>query len=288
MAHSLGNMVVSSMIQDHGLTVSKYLMCNSAVPTEAYDPDPSLRVPQLVHPDWEEYPTNTWTASYHSLFDGFPDDDRRHLGWPGRFADVAQYAVNFYSTGDEVLELAEGNSLWLGTGTGSLDFGHMSWHKQELFKGRGVIDGLGGTDWSGWRFNGRWRSLHPAGREWEVRYTPEQVARFSPEQLCMEPVFYPYPESMTNSVIPLLVRAAHLTKGIPALTPAAGFSSIASNYQNFNLDDLDEDNGGVARPNTWPVRNEYEGQWLHSDMKDVAYFYNFLFYKKIVEKGTLR
>ena len=239
MAHSLGNMVVSSMIQDHGLTVSKYLMCNSAVPAEAYDPDPSLRVPQLVHPDWEVYPTNTWAASYHSLFDGFPDDDRRRLGWPGRFSDVAQYAVNFYSTGDEVLELAEGNSLWLGTGTGTLDFGHMSWHKQELFKGRGIIDGLGGTDWSGWRFNGRWRSLHPAGREWEVRYTPEQ---------------------------------------------AAGFSSIASNYRNFNLDDLDEDNGGVARPNDWPVRNEYEGQWLHSDMKDVAYFYDFLLYRKIVEK----
>ena len=30
MAHSLGNMVVSSMIQDYGLQVSKYLMCNSA------------------------------------------------------------------------------------------------------------------------------------------------------------------------------------------------------------------------------------------------------------------
>lgn len=47
MAHSLGNMVVSSMIQDHGLQVSKYLMCDSAVPSEAYYPagDESIRVP---------------------------------------------------------------------------------------------------------------------------------------------------------------------------------------------------------------------------------------------------
>ena len=45
MAHSLGNMVVSSMIQDHGLQVSKYLMCDSSVPAEAYDTSPSLRVP---------------------------------------------------------------------------------------------------------------------------------------------------------------------------------------------------------------------------------------------------
>ncbi len=85
----------------------KYLMCNSAVPAEAYDPDPSLRVPQLVHPEWEEYPTNSWASSWHWLFRNEPDDDRKFLGWPGRFADVAQYAVNFYSTGDEVLELAD-------------------------------------------------------------------------------------------------------------------------------------------------------------------------------------
>ena len=47
MAHSLGNMVVSSMIQDHGLQVSKYLMCDSAVSSEAYYPagDESIRVP---------------------------------------------------------------------------------------------------------------------------------------------------------------------------------------------------------------------------------------------------
>ena len=38
MAHSLGNMVVSSMIQDHHLRVSRYLMCNSAVPAEASIP----------------------------------------------------------------------------------------------------------------------------------------------------------------------------------------------------------------------------------------------------------
>lgn len=38
MAHSLGNMVVSSMMQDYGLAVSKYLMCDSAVPSAAYYP----------------------------------------------------------------------------------------------------------------------------------------------------------------------------------------------------------------------------------------------------------
>ena len=27
--------------------------------------------------------------------------------------------------------------------------------------------------------------------------------------------------------------------------------------------------------------------WLHSDMKDVAYFFNFEFFKKVIEKGDL-
>ena len=283
MAHSLGNMVVSSMIQDHGLQVEKYLMFNSAVPAEAYDPDPSLRVPQLVHPDWEEYPTNTWTASYHSLFDGFPDDDRRHLGWPGRFVDVAQYAVNFYSTGDEVLEMNDSNDLNVFVGILS-SLGRYSWHKQELFKGRGIIDGLGGTDWSGWGFNGRWRSLHPAGREWEIRYTSEQASEFTPEQLRTEPVFYPYPLSVTNSVIPMLVRAAHLTKGVPALTPATGRTAFErwSSGRTLNL------GADVERPHGWPVRSPYGTRWLHSDMKDVALWYSHKLFEKIIEVGGLR
>ena len=55
MAHSLGNMVVSSMIQDHHLRVSRYLMCNSAVPAEAYDPAMD-HTAVLQHKDWDDYP----------------------------------------------------------------------------------------------------------------------------------------------------------------------------------------------------------------------------------------
>ena len=120
MAHSLGNMVVSSMIQDHGLQVSKYLMCDSAVPSEAYcgPDDESIRVPQLLHPDWEAYSTNTWASNWHKHFRDIPGDDRKFLGWPARFPDVPAVAVNFYSTGDEVLELFENNHIgfWMGLG----------------------------------------------------------------------------------------------------------------------------------------------------------------------------
>ena len=59
MAHSLGNMVVSSAIQDHGAPVDVYFMLNSAVPAEAYDTDAPTYdfsiedVPEgLIHDDW--------------------------------------------------------------------------------------------------------------------------------------------------------------------------------------------------------------------------------------------
>lgn len=44
----------------------------------------------------------------------------------------------------------------------------------------------------------------------------------------------------------------------------------------------------IERPNGWPVRSKYNGRWCHSDMKDVAYFYVFKFYEKVVEKGNLK
>lgn len=28
--------------------------------------------------------------------------------------------------------------------------------------------------------------------------------------------------------------------------------------------------------------------WLHSDMKDVAFYYNYKFYEKVAEKGELK
>lgn len=55
---------------------------------------------------------------------------------------------------------------------------------------------------------------------------------------------------------------------------------------NMNLDDLE---GGVLRPNGWgrsPVRNQTP--WLHSDMKDMAFFYVYKLYEQLIQKGNLK
>ena len=283
MAHSLGNMVVSSMIHDYGLQVSKYLMCNSAVPAEAYDVSMSLRTSKLVHPDWEEYPTNSWTASWHTLFKDAANDERKYLGWSGHFTNVLSKAVNFYSAsengGDEVLELAADNDVGILTGITS-SLAHHSWHKQELFKGRGIGVGAGVTDWSGWNIEENWRG--------EAKISIEQALDMDDADFKTNTVFYCYPASMNSTNISLLVRGAHLALGIPALVAATGatdLSVILDQESNFNLDLT---NPGIAHPNGWPSKSGYPNRWLHSDMKDVSYFFNFKFFEKVIEKGGLR
>lgn len=91
--------------------------------------------------------------------------------------------------------------------------------------------------------------------------------------------------------INLLVRGAHLALGIPALTPAAGVMGMTRGLgesRNCNLDNVDEDDGGLSRPNGWPSKPNYPDRWLHSDIKDVSYYYNFRFYQMIITKGDLQ
>ena len=283
MAHSLGNIVVSSMIHDYGLQVSKYLMCNSAVPAEAYDRSMSLRTSKLVHPDWEEYPTNSWTASWHTLFKDDLNDDRKHLGWPGRFTNVLSKAVNFYSTsdhgGDEVLELATDNDVEILTGITS-SLAHHSWHKQELFKGRGLGVGAGATDWSGWNIEENWLGVN--------KISVEEAQGMEAGDFKTHTVFYCYPASMNSTNITLLIRGAHLALGIPALVAATGVTDLSAILDQENSFNLDLTNPGIEHPNGWPSKSSYPNRWLHSDMKDVSYFFNFKFYEKAIKKGGLR
>ena len=289
MAHSLGNMVVSSMIQDYGLQVSKYLMCNSAVPAEAYDSTlTSTNV--LVHKDWNEYPKKSFANEWYRLFEDEVDDDRQLLTWGGRFENVADYAINFYSTGDHVLELYHNNNLWATDGFENWNqmFERFSWHKQELWKGRkGVLAQLGTTDWAGWSI-----------RENVFGYNsiqPTNAWLMSDTELKTNTVFKLHPASMNEKTIPLLLRGAILANGISSRTPASGASSWgdkAFQERMYNLETSSEQHS-ILRPNGWITRSngifgDWGTHWLHSDMKDVSYFYVFKLFEKFNEVGGLK
>jgi hypothetical protein len=47
------------------------------------------------------------------------------------------------------------------------------------------------------------------------------------------------------------------------------------------MENLEKDNGWLDRGDT------YEYRWLHNDLKNVAYLYNYSLFKKLVDGGDL-
>lgn len=188
LAHSLGNMVVSSAIQDHGMTLSKYFMLNAAIPSEAFDSSQFNDSPlnPLVHDLWRGYTNRTWSCKWNEHFTA--PDDRRKLTWKGRFSHVLPYAYNFYSTGDEVFELYHQTPSPETGGTTSK--GRYAWHKQESYKGRAsnVRFAFAVTNWSGWGFR---QAPCIVGEEviWTNCFTASMAASIPPNALTTNTVF---------------------------------------------------------------------------------------------------
>ena len=272
MAHSLGNMVVSSAVEDYGLDVDKYFMLNAAVPAEAYDSTLANTATSytnyMLHEDWHGYLPKTWASNWHVLFDD--SDNRSNLYWGGRFASVVDVAYNYYSSGDEVLEIK--NSMPGILDEGLLRLNRYTWHKQEIYKG---THGLGSSDWAGWGF---YRNAL-----FQRYYTLGEANSLSNSVLRTAPVFkhdpsYLFQTNMTNAKVTEV-----LARGVPALSYPAGTAEIEPESNpnfSFDIESFNRDNG-------WPNRNTYNTRWLHSDIKNVAYVYNFEIFNRIVNAGEL-
>ena len=97
-------------------------------------------------------------------------------------------------------------------------------------------------------------------------------------------VFNPYPVSITNAVATRLETDFHLAQGIPALLPPTGRTDLSDvNVISFDI------NTPQFMANTWPRPNDGQlgGRFLHSDIKNVAYFFVHPVFRKIVEVGGL-
>ena len=285
-AHSLGTLVAAAAIQDYGMQVEKLIMLNSAIPSEAFEPSLADYSPEnhLVHAEWCGYPSRCWAARWHEFYSGNVNDARGKLTWKGRFSRVKSVAVNFYSSGDEVEEFYEGsqNPSWYNGVSPSGNWGdRYSWHKQEIWKGRKSLLGfMGTTDWSGWGFRTKALGLVKVWSESEAN----AVVDFSVFKT--NTVFCLYPPSITNAANPRLVIDAHLAQGIPALSLPMGRSDLTQ----YGLPSFDM-NSAEFMPNGWPrtkLGDELSLRWLHSDVKNVAYYYTHVLFRKIVEIGGLR
>jgi hypothetical protein len=301
--HSLGCMLTSAAIADGGMQADKFFALNGAVPAEAFDPamadEQTNAQNRLLHPDWRDYNANTWSANWYQLFTNsaaFPNDDRATLTWRGRLTNAAPVLYNYWSSGDEVLEIAAGDEdLNLLSGIEwdwelnwwpvSANPRRYSWHKQALFKGR---SGLYGTTWAGWGF---WESQLPLlGKV----YSMAEANALDDDTLRTEPVFRHNPEEMFVSNIVRAVQNDILARGIPELSFPIGYTNLTVANCAANLD-LNMDPSLRRDDAVWPQRDidfsddgTRPNRWLHTDLLNLPHYYTHKLYGRLVLEGEMK
>ena len=270
LAHSLGNMLVSSAIKDHGLSgYSKYYMLNAAVPMEAYDEDAFTS--NMVDSAWSNVPITYRASDWSSLFE--TNDFRASLSWCGRFAGI-QNAVNCYSETEDVL--ASPTLHGLGG----------AWAKQELFKGTTVWHALNAVPFlglnvaceGGWGINATY-AVNPYYYVPACGFFANAMSNFTREEAIESPLFTPFKTetaamhstnlyTIADADYRRSLRAKFLGDAIPATSFAMGANAANGLEEHYDMQ-------AAVQDNAWPsgrVVND-ERKWFHSDIKNVAYFY---------------
>lgn len=140
----------------------------------------------------------------------------------------------------------------------------------------------------GWGFN-VWPEYDSITREWKnVRYSPRGAANALADiSVKTKPVFNvsDAAEMMNPNATDDDIFLA-LAKHVPALSSPVGGRAVISNnsIKNHDLNHAEDYYNGWGRS----ADAYYELNWLHSDMKDMAYFYVFKLYDELVQKGGLK
>jgi len=298
LAHSLGCMFTSAALVDGGMLADKFFALNGAVAAEAFDAGMAdMRtnsLNRLLHPDWRGYKARTWASIWHRLFTNsaaFSGDDRVALTWRGRLAPASAVLYNFWSSGDEVLEIAQNDDIDVFSGLEwdwSFDWWPVSvnarryvWHKQALFKGR---SGLYGTIWAGWGFWEYWLG----GKV----YSMAEANELNDDTLRADPVFRHNPDEMFSSNIVKSVQNNILARGIPELSFPIGSTNLTLTHCEENIDM----NTALRREDgAWPQRDvdfSDDGQrpirWLHTDLFSLPHYYTHELYKRLALDGGMK
>ncbi len=300
MAQSLGNMVTCEAIR-LGLDAEKYYMFNAAVASEAIvstlqNVDGTIRQ-KFVPPDWRSYNSLSWAANWFRLF---PNDDRSHIGWPGYFSSKLAgipEVCNYYSNGDPVLvshtdvPSALTKALYVQWPISfswswpfirfqsfefQTTFERFAWQKQEVLKG---VNPYLATREGGWGFHS-WPVDLPNGEtEWRTFTVQEAQEMVTNGSIVTNAVFERSVAAMFSPTIPLADRNKILAYNVPAVSESTGSVPTFESQSKFvNLN-------SSAYKNGWGRSgNPYNDQWLHSDMKDMAYYYVFRLYDELVQK----
>ena len=305
--HSLGNMVVSEALLK-GANASAYIMLDAAVASEAYRPDLQADSDEILAKyrpgDWNGYDSLSWAANWYTWFTNDVNDARGKIGWAGHFAPLLNRqgldVYNFYSSGDEVFKE---NSETPGIATGVFHwptlnlewpFFHLNWEldaypwqKQEVFKGVNAVGSLS----AGWGFH-CWTTNMNNETVW-VRYSAADAnAIVADGSIVTNAVFDRGMSAMFSPTISDYDKADILAFHIPAVSsPAGKVSTLVGENSSFDMN-------VEGRANDWGragiLVTDENGQqhtetpWLHSDIKNMAYYYVYPAFTNIVEKGAMK
>ena len=305
-AHSLGNMLTLSAINDWNAPISQYFMIDAAVPIEAIDPA-SVNVSFMTFSTWTDYSNRLFTANWYLLFP--TNDARSTLSWNGRLSNLRSVDVyNFYSSGEEVLRSTAGDpplstinilatqlinrfsllGLWP-----KVPFGTYSWYWQEKGKGTCDEDGLIGSSHGGWQFSDYYYGV-PVVSANSTAYTPNSKLPehpffdFSRAAL----VGPPHPDlALTNAATGSAYAATNrnriLADAIPAMSLVAGANPVPRlappGQPNKNFDMMTLKNG-------WSLERagDEAGKWHHSDFVQMAYTFTYQLFNQFVTTGNLK
>ena len=304
--HSLGNMVVSEALLTN-MNARTYIMLDAAVASEAYRPelqaDGDAVLAKYRPGDWAGYDSLSWAANWYTWFTNTPNDAHADIGWAGHFAPLLERpglsVYNFYSSGDEVFEE---NSETPGITTGVFHwptlnlewpFVHLNWEldafpwqKQEVLKG---VD-MAGSLSAGWGFH-CWMT-NRNDQMVTVKYSAAEAnALVANGTIPANAVFDRGVSAMFSSMISDYDKADILAFHIPAVSSPAGKVAV------FNDNDAVDMNVN-CKANSWGRQgvqsNDGQGQtittfpWLHSDIKNMAYYYVYPAFTNIVDKGSMK
>ncbi|GAB6082582.1 hypothetical protein JCM30471_14960 [Desulfuromonas carbonis] len=238
----------------------------------------------MVHPSWYEYQKRLGSSEWHQLFND-TDDPRNKLTWRERFADITQKGVNvysFYSRGEDVLGTHLGDpGLFEAVGNALLNEGRYSWVFQEKWKGRAPYDGYGGTTLMGWAFNSSYYVLSDKFAASSIPASQLKTIPFFRKLQSGELGSSLFEDSVSAEYVDQC-RGELLAKAFPALTLPVGGAFGGDMTSDEFLDYAFDMNGEDFKDSlSWPESRGEDKNWKHSDLKKVAYPFNYRVFEKI-------
>ena len=303
-AHSLGNVVVLSAINDWNAPIDKFFMIDAAVPMETIQGSMAYN-PAMLYSTWNPYANRLFASDWWQLFP--TNDYRSTLTWSNRLANFRNTDVyNFYSSGEEVLREYDSDppsavlsGIWTEIWQyeqNNLPFGVYAWVWQEKGKGTSAADRFIGSSHGGWRFNSSYDTNGAHLSAAQANVLPNSQLRTN-AFFDFNSLYGPHPDAallgVNGSAYAQTNRNRILSDSIPALTLPVGASAVtdldlrAGAKRNFDMQG-ELENGWPSTRGPVHVGATAAGEWHHSDFRQVAYTFTYKLFNEMVNNGNLK